>query len=262
MSDEKELQEKSIDEKKDPVITVEGLYVSFGKHLVLEDINFQIMAGSFLAIIGPNGSGKSTLIKAILGLVRPTSGRIKLLGRELGEFHQWWRIGYVPQKAIHVDPIFPITVREVVGLGRAAWKKYPRWLGKGDREKIMEALGKVHMETFAHRRLTELSGGQQQRVFIARAIVNEPDVLFLDEPTTGVDVKAQDEFYDLLGGLNDHGITIVMVTHDIGVLNKHVKQVACLNRTLVFHGSHDEFCSSREVMAKILGENHLIGHRH
>ncbi len=245
-----------------PVVNVEGLYVAFGEHLVLEDINLKIMPGSFLAVIGPNGSGKSTLIKAILGLVRPTRGRITLLGEELSEFHQWWRIGYVPQKAIHVDPIFPITVKEVVGLGRAAKKNHPRWLGKEDRLKVMEALKKVHMEPLANRRLTELSGGQQQRVFIARAIVNEPDVLFLDEPTTGVDVRSQDEFYDMLGDLNSHGITIVMVTHDIAVLNKHVKQVACLNRTLVFHGSHEEFCSSKEVMAKFLGEDHFIGHRH
>ena len=229
---------------------------------MLEDITLSIRKGDFLAIIGPNGSGKSTLLKVILGLATPRRGKVSILGKDLASFREWWRIGYVPQKALHVDPVFPITVEEVVGLGRAAKKLHPRWLTKVDKYAICSALKRVHMESLAQKRLYELSGGQQQRVFIARAIVNDPDVLFLDEPTTGVDVKAQDEFYSMLGELNSQGITIVMVTHDIAVLNRHVKQVACLNRTLVFHGSHQEFCSSKEVMSQFLGEDHLIGHRH
>ena len=245
-----------------PVIQIQDVSLSYGSHVVLEDITLSINKGDFVAIIGPNGSGKTTLLKVILGLVRPDKGTIYILKRDLESFHEWWRIGYVPQKALHIDPIFPITVEEVVGLGRAARKAHPRWLTQQDRQKIYSALKRVRMDALARKRLYELSGGQQQRVFIARAIVNDPDVLFLDEPTTGVDVRAQDDFYNMLGELNRHGITIVMVTHDIAVLNKHVKQVACLNRTLVFHGSHEEFCSSKEVMSQFLGEDHLIGHRH
>lgn len=253
---------RGVTEATSPVVRVMGVHHRFGSHLVLEAVNLEILQGDFLAVIGPNGSGKSTLLKIILGLLKPERGKVELFGRAIRDFHQWWRMGYVPQKAIHADPIFPITVEEVVGLGLAARKHHPRWITPRDRERIIKALETVQLAGLAKNRLFELSGGQQQRVFIARAIVNDPDILFLDEPTTGVDVKAQDEFYEMLGRLNQKGITIVMITHDIAVLDKHVKKVACLNRTLVFHGTHDEFCSSKEVMTQFLGRGHIIGHRH
>jgi len=245
-----------------PVVEVRGCSLSYGGHRVLEDVTFSIMHGDFLAIIGPNGSGKTTLLRVILGLERPGEGQIRILGRDLDHFKEWWRIGYVPQKAIHIDPIFPISAEEVVGLGRACKKRPPRWLSSDDIDVIHQALSRVGMEGMNKRRLSDLSGGQQQRIFIARAIVNNPDILFLDEPTTGVDVKAQDTFYEMLKELNSQGITIVMVTHDIGVVNRYVTKVACLNRRLVFHGTHDEFCSSSKVRALIPGDNHLILHRH
>ncbi len=245
-----------------PLIIVKGLYFSYGEQLILENINLEINAGDFLAILGPNGSGKSTLLKLILGLLRPEQGEIFLFGKPIGKFREWWRLGYVPQRAIaKVDPVFPVTVEEVVSFGLLAKKRFPRFLTSRDREAIQKALLRVEMEGFSKRRLCELSGGQQQRVFIARAIVSEPQVLLLDEPTTGVDVATQERFYDLLGEFNRRGLTIVIVTHDIGIVNKHVKQVACLNRRLVYHGTHEEFCSSPRLK-EFVGEHHLVIHRH
>ncbi len=245
-----------------PLISIKNLYFSYGEKLVLEDINLEVHAGDFLAVLGPNGSGKSTLLKLILGLLRPKKGEIRLFGQPVAEFKEWWRLGYVPQRATaQVDPVFPVTVAEVVSFGLLSKKRFPRFMRARDWEAVRAALAKVEMAPYFNRRLAELSGGQQQRVFIARAIVAEPEVLLLDEPTTGVDVSTQERFYDLLGELNQKGLTIVIVTHDIGIVNKHVKQVACLNRRLVYHGTHEEFCSSPRLR-EFVGEHHLVIHRH
>jgi zinc transport system ATP-binding protein len=249
-------------EKASTLVKIEHLNFSYQDQLVLRDITFDIKHGDFLAVIGPNGSGKSTLIKLILRLISPDSGHINILGRPVEAFSDWGMIGYVPQKAAHIDPIFPITVKEVIALGRLSGKKLPRWLNKKDRDAAREAAHLVGMDAYHDRRIGALSGGQQQRVFIARAIVNRPRLLFLDEPATGIDVNAQDEFYEMLDSLNRQGITIVLVTHDIGIVNKHVDKVACLNQNLVFHGTHDEFCSSAKAKELIPGEHHLILHRH
>ncbi len=244
------------------LVQVEHLFFAYRQRNVLEDINLSIKEGDFLAIIGPNGSGKSTLIKLILGVLAPAEGKITLFGSPIEEFHQWYLVGYVPQKATHVDPLFPISVEEVVGLGLLAAKSPPRWLASRDRAAIEKALEEVGMAGYAGSRIGDLSGGQQQRVFIARAIVNRPSILFLDEPTTGIDTAAQSDFYALLDSLNRSGITIVLITHDIGVVTRHVNKVACLNKRLVYHGTHEEFCSSPRARALIPGEDHLILHRH
>jgi zinc transport system ATP-binding protein len=148
-------------------------------------------------------------------------------------------------------------------MGVLSKKRFPKIFKYRDREAIEIALERVDMSKFGKRRIGELSGGQQQRVFIARAIVNEPEILFLDEPTAGVDASTQQRFYEMLDMLNkEHDITIVMVTHDVGVVTKHVNKIACLNQRLVFHGTHDEFCSSHVVQVIVRGEHHLVCHRH
>ena len=244
------------------LISIQNLYFAYHDQLVLEDINLEIHAGDFLAILGPNGSGKSTLLRLILGLLKPKRGHIYLFGQEVSHFKEWWRIGYVPQRATyHVDPVFPVSVKEVVEMGRLSRKKFPRFLNAEDEEAVLKALREVKMEDYLNRRISQLSGGQQQRVFIARAIVSEPEILLLDEPTTGVDAATQERFYDMLADLNQRGLTIVIVTHDIGIVNRHVRQVACLNRRLIYHGTHEEFCSSPRLM-EIIGDHHLVIHRH
>ncbi len=244
------------------LIKVEGVWFYRNDHLILKDIYLEIKEGDFLAIIGPNGAGKTTLLKIILGLLKPQKGLIKILDVERDRFTQRHLLGYVPQKATHTDTLFPICAKEVVALGLLSAKKFPKWFSHKDKSKIDSALKKVGMEEFKNVRLSHLSGGQQQRIFIARAIVNNPRILFLDEPTAGIDALAQEEFYDMLKELHNQGITIVMVTHDIGVVNKYVNKVACLNQKLVFHGTHEEFCSSPKAQELIPGEHHLVIHRH
>jgi zinc transport system ATP-binding protein len=246
-----------------PLISVENISFGFNGLQVLQDVSFTISPGDFVALIGPNGSGKTTLIRIILGLLKPSRGRILLMGEDPVRFSQWNRIGYVPQKATHLDPYFPASVREVVAMGLLSRKSFPRFLTRQDEAAIDRALEQVDMQTLKRRRIGELSGGQQQRVFIARAIVNGPDVLFLDEPTAGVDADTQTRFYDMLADLNRKiGLTIVLITHDFGIITRHVNKVACLNQRLFFHGTHDEFCSSSVVQELLHGEHHLVCHRH
>ena len=239
--------------------------VSFGYDgvPVLLDINLTIRERDFLAIIGPNGSGKTTLVKVALGLLKPSSGTVEIFGKSLGEFADWRQIGYIPQKATHIDPFFPASVEEVVAMALMSNRRPGSVSGREGREKILRALGEVGMEEFRKWPVGRLSGGQQQRVFIARALVTSPRVLVLDEPTTGVDAATQTSFYDLLDRLNQQeGLTIVLVTHDIGIVNKHVTRVACLNQRLVYHGSHEDFCRS-EVFRDIVSRgDHLISHEH
>jgi zinc transport system ATP-binding protein len=247
----------------DILISIEDVSFSYGNTKVLDRVRFPIRRGDFLSIIGPNGSGKTTLIKIILGLLIPSEGRIQIFGEKGSSFSRWEKLGYVPQKATHVDPYFPVSVKEVVEMGLVSSRKLRRTKTKSDEERIRRALHQVGMEVYEDWRIGKLSGGQQQRVFIARAIVNQPHILFLDEPTTGVDAETQEHFYDMLDQLNKKGsITIVLITHDIGVVNKHVNQVACLHQTLQYHGSHEEFCQS-EIFKKIITEgHHVISHRH
>jgi zinc transport system ATP-binding protein len=241
------------------LIDVQGVSFSFGSRLVLEDVSLPIRERDFLAIIGPNGSGKTTLVKIILGLIVPDRGRVMILGRPSADFGDRSLLGYIPQKATHFDPLFPASVREVVGMA-------VRRSGRGRKEEegaVSAALGVVGLAGFERRRIGALSGGEQQRVFIARALVRRPRLLFLDEPTAGVDAATQADFYGLLGRLNrDQGITIVLVTHDIGIIDKHVNRVACLNRKLVYHGSHAEFCSAELARGLVAGGDHLVLHRH
>ncbi|MGA1864769.1 MAG: metal ABC transporter ATP-binding protein [bacterium] len=250
-------------EARDIQISVKGVDFSYGSTKVLSDISFEIRQGDFLAILGPNGSGKTTLIKLVLGLLPLSEGEIVLFGQTIRTFAKWKSIGYVPQNATHIDHFFPASVKEVVSMGLISGKKFPRFLRRNDYALIDKALEKVDMKGIKDRRIGELSGGQQQRVFIARAVVNQPEILILDEPTAGVDAATQTHFYDMLNLLNKQlGITIVLITHDIGAVTRYVTKVACLNQRLVFHGTHEEFCQSSEVEKFIRGEQHLISHRH
>ena len=244
------------------LVRVEGISFQYDSMPVLEEVSFSIDEGDFLAILGPNGSGKTTLIKLILGLFRPTKGRVLLMGKPTEEFSSWSKIGYVPQKATHIDPFFPASAREVVAMAFLPGHPAARPGRREEDEAVGLALERVGMAAFRNRPIGSLSGGQQQRVIIARAIVNAPEVLFLDEPTAGVDAATQGLFYDMLHRLNEgQRITIILVTHDIGIVNKHVTKVACLNQRLVFHGSHADFCQS-EAFRTMLTNGHLVSHTH
>lgn len=244
------------------LITVRNVDFSYDGGRVLSDISLSICRGDFLAIIGPNGSGKTTLIKIILGLLKPAQGEILLMGEPVSRFKNWQKIGYIPQKATHIDPFFPASVREVVAMALFSNRKTLGLSRKKGEAAIGDALRHVGMEAFKSSPVGSLSGGQQQRVFIARALVTSPEILFLDEPTTGVDAETQDRFYGMLDRLNKkEGMTIVLITHDIGIVNKHITQVACLNQKLVYHGSHEDFCRSDAFKAMLSG-GHLVSHEH
>jgi zinc transport system ATP-binding protein len=245
------------------LIALRGVTFSYNGTPVLVDIDLTIEAGDFLAIIGPNGSGKTTLVKIILGLLRPSSGEVEIFGQSPAAFTGWNRIGYVPQKATHIDPFFPASVEEVVGMALLSGRGRRSLPSREARVQVHRALELVGMADFGREPIGRLSGGQQQRVFIARALVTSPRVLFLDEPTTGVDAETQAAFYDMLGRLNrSENLTIVLVTHDIGIVNKHVNRVACVNQKLVYHGDHAEFCRSAAFREMIEHGDHLISHEH
>ncbi|WP_307340291.1 metal ABC transporter ATP-binding protein [Caldalkalibacillus uzonensis] len=235
------------------------------KTKVLEDVNLTMTRGDFLGLVGPNGSGKSTLIKIILGLLHSPTGEVKLFGQPISTFKDWSKVGYVSQKANSFNTGFPATVYEVVATGLFGKMGLFRWIGKQEKEQIMHAIKLVGLEDLAHRNIGKLSGGQQQRTFIARALVSTPELLILDEPTVGVDADSVSRFFDLLEQLNQElGISLLLVSHDIGVITDKVKQVACLNKKLFFHGDPHEFVQNQDaILATAYGHHvRILEHSH
>lgn len=234
--------QKAVKQSEGLVLKIDDLSFSFGNTHALYRVTLSVNKGDFVGIIGPNGSGKTTLLNLILGLYPVQKGRIEICGESISSFHDWRKIGYVPQKAASIQENFPATVEEVIETGLLSAKNIPRRYSAKDREKVMVVLKKVKMEQYRDRRIGELSGGQQQRVLIARALIGEPELLILDEPTTGIDQLTQERFYDLLGILNKEGITILLVTHELGRITHYVNRIASLNTTLEFFGNHEQFC--------------------
>lgn len=246
-------------------IEIQDLSYRYEHEYVLENINLRIEQGSFLGIVGPNGSGKSTLLKLILGLLKKQKGEIRLFGEDINRFKDWAKIGYVSQKANSFNTGFPATVYEVVKSGLTKKIGLFHKMKKADQAKVLAAIESVGMLRFCKRNIGELSGGQQQRVFIARALVSDPRLLILDEPTVGVDAENVRSFYEMLGELNKKmGITLVLVTHDIGTITDKVTHVACLNKHLYFHGKTREFEEMNQSgMSSFYGYDlHLLAHEH
>ncbi len=230
-----------------PVVELRHVTVAYEDHIALEDVNLQVPRGSFVAIIGPNGAGKTTLLRVILGLVKPLSGTVRVFGKAPWEMREERkRIGYVPQ-VLSVDLAFPISAGEVVLMGRYGRIGLVRRPSREDVEAARRAMARVGVAELWGRHFGRLSGGQRQRVLLARALANEPDLLILDEPTTGVDVAATDTVYSLLRQFHDEGMTIIVVSHDVGVVATFVDAVACVNRRLIVHGRPDEVLGSDEL---------------
>ncbi len=224
------------------VVEIEHLTVEYPGVRALDDVSFSVNEGDFLGIIGPNGAGKSTLFASILGLNKKYNGTIKFFGTDIKNSKDYLNlIGYVPQKPIF-EKNFPATVNDVV---RMSLKK------KSDEKKIDQLLQQLWIHELGNRRIGELSGGQQQRVFIAKALVNNPQLLILDEPVTGIDQQSTELFYSILKELNSkQKITIIWSSHDLDAVNRLANNVACLNRTLFFHGESDEFFENDELVKK------------
>ncbi len=224
-----------------PIINVDNLSYYYDSFPALDHISFSVEKGDFLGIIGPNGAGKTTLFQCILGIMSNFSGEINLFGSNVKQNKKiLQRIGYVPQKK-SVEQTFPATVSEIISLGV---------IGKDiKKESIESAIEFVELGSYRNKRIGELSEGQQQRVIIAKALVKQPELLILDEPTTGIDSVAQNKFYDLLTRLNkDRGITIVWSSHDMNAVEKLASKVACIDRKLFFHGESEDFFGNEERM--------------
>lgn len=230
---------------------------------ILQNINFCVKRGDYVAVIGPNGGGKSTLVKLLLGLLKSTDGTIELFGKEQSDFKEYCKIGYVPQRAEGIDVSFPISVEEVIGLGLAYKSSLFKRSSADEAMQIQSVMEKMDILELKNRRISDLSGGQRQRVMIARALVSRPQILILDEPNAGVDTHSQRKFYDLLKELNEkEKITILFVTHDLGVIADDVKSVLCINQTLFVHDDAHEILNCSE-MSKLYGmDTHLVCHHH
>jgi zinc transport system ATP-binding protein len=217
------------------IVRLKDIRVNYSDIPALEDVTLSIFQYDFLGIIGPNGGGKSTLLKVILGLVKPASGSVSVFGKPPEQARS--RIGYVSQHYAF-DRDFPASVQDVVMMGRYGKTGLFRHYDRQDITAAEKALERVEMLEHRGKQIGRLSGGQQQRVFIARALVAEPKLLLLDEPTASIDPTMQTEFYELLEELKKN-LTIVMVTHDIGAVSVYVDKIACLNRQLYYHGSKE-----------------------
>ncbi|HOO31920.1 MAG TPA: ABC transporter ATP-binding protein [Thermotogota bacterium] len=222
----------------DYAIQIDNLTVSYGMNIVLNDISIKIPKGEMTAVLGPNGGGKTTLLKTILGLIKPETGKIRILGREIRQVREEGLVGYVPQ-ATSFDRKFPIKVEEVVlsGTTKKNWIPFKKYT-KSDYEKTELALKKIGLYELRSKQIGQLSGGQLQKVLIARALVHEPKILLLDEPTASIDTNTKNQIYGLLNELLPD-ISIIVVTHDLMAISSYFNTVACLNKKIHYHGSRE-----------------------
>ncbi len=235
-------------------LNVENLCVKADDRHLIENITFSVEEGKIVAIIGPNGAGKTTLIKAILGLIPYETGSVHLFGRPFRLKSSYIRVGYVPQQ-LEFDRTFPLTVSELLRFSVPPLYLLPFLKKKREeREYIGRQLKTVGAQDLRDRTVGSLSGGELQRVMIAKAIVNEPRILFLDEPASGVDIEGQERFYDLVKRLNkERGLTVILISHDLNVVYRFADEVLCINRRLVCTGRPEEALTD-EVIKSVYGE--------
>ena len=230
-------------------LEVSGIRKSFGQRDVFRDVSFSVDPGEIIAIIGPNGSGKTTLIKSILGLITKDKGEVLVYGKPLSVSLN--QIGYLPQ-SLQFDRSLPITVREFLELSL---------INKKNSQAVEEKLMEVDMRDKSEAMLGTLSGGQLQRVMIARAILNDPKILFLDEPVTGIDIEAEKNFYQLIEHLNKkHGMTVIFISHELELVYDFASQVVCLNKSLVCNGVPRKVLTP-ELLEKLYGGG-MSHHQH
>jgi zinc transport system ATP-binding protein len=246
------------------LIELEHVHASLDGRTVLEDITFSLDEHMFLGVVGPNGAGKTTLLRVILGLVKPDSGRVRVLGMTPEELkHELHHIGYMPQTVLF-DPTFPASVFDVVMMGRTCCIGRMRFARRTDREAVRRSIERVGLGSLEKRPIGELSGGEQKRAFLARALCAETHILLLDEPTAGLDLPAQDQFMRLLTELKEGlALSVVFVSHDVNVLARYADELVCINRGMHLHGRPQDVLDSRKLAEAYRCEfDFLIGAAH
>lgn len=238
------------------IVDFRDVTCAYDERAVLLGVNLNIRAGQFAGLIGPSGSGKTTIMRAILGGVTPRYGAVEVFGKPVTSRRTPVGIGYVPQLET-VDWNFPVTVEEVVLMGRAMQAGVWPWPSRIERNRMMAVLERLGIADLAKRHIRQLSGGQQQRVFLARALISNPRLLLLDEPTSGVDIKTRDDILHLLMDINAEGVTILMTSHELNAVAAHLPWVICLNRQIVAEGPPEEVFTS-EVLSRTYGTELLV----
>jgi manganese/zinc/iron transport system ATP- binding protein len=230
-------------------INVKNLTISYNKKPAIKGINLKIEPGNIIGIIGPNGAGKSTLLKGILGLLQKDTGEVKINGEDMGKVKN--RIAYIPQKE-QFDWDFPINVSDVVMMGRYPYISLFGIPSANDRKIVEASLKKIEMEEYSGTQIRNLSGGQQQRVFLARALAQQSDIYFLDEPFVGVDAKTEKAIFDLIKELKEKGKTILIVHHDLNKVREYFDKVILINQTLIAFGDTEKVFTP-EMIEKTYG---------
>lgn len=245
-----------------PIIECEKVSFRYGNDQVLQDISFAVKPGDYVGLVGGNGSGKTTLLKILLGLLISERGEVRVFGVAVGSFQDWEKIGYVPQNVFRGDLGFPATVREVIESGHLRGVDFWCRFGSKHCDDVEEAARRAGITHLLSKRIGELSGGERQRVFIARALVSRPELLVLDEPTTGIDAETEEKFYAFLEELNVSGMTIILVSHDLEAVARRVKTVLCLNRRLVCFGKPASLKQNEVLRALYGSEKNTPHHEH
>jgi len=246
------------------IVEVKKVCIRYGAIEAVCSVSLEVAAGDYVALVGPNGSGKTTLLKAMLNLLPLTEGAISLYGTPCRQFRDWNKIGYVPQVSRNLHKGFPATVKEIVASGLLSTKSIPRRISRQDAAAVEQAMETVGIADMGERLIDQSPGGQQQRVYLARAMVNNPDMLLLDEPTAAIDPATREQFYKTLCDVNrTGGKTVVLISHDAGHVGHYANKLAYLDKHLVFFGAFSDFCTSPE-MTKYFGSHiqHLICGQH
>jgi zinc transport system ATP-binding protein len=249
--------------QKTPVLEFNHVDITRTNDVVIQDATFTINQGDYVGIVGPNGGGKTTLLHAIFGFLPIKNGSIYLFSQKIQTFTEWDRIAYVPQGAIYFDTNFPLTVTELVGLGRITRDKIGRPLKKTDWTAVHECLDLMGISDIAEKRIGSLSGGQKQRMFIAKALVRNPEILILDEPVAGIDATGLENFYKLLSDLNlRKNLTILIVSHDLSSVFCRMTKLLCVNRKVYMSDITREI-DPNIVLKKVYGDHfHFVFHEH
>ena len=245
-------------ERGRPIVELADVSGGYRHTLAIDHVSLKLWPAQFLAVVGPNGGGKTTLLRTILGRLRPREGRVTLNGRPANGSSPA-SVGYVPQLE-QIDLNFPITVEEVVLMGLSPRQRWYRRTGAADRGRARETMRRLNLLELRHRQIRELSGGQQQAAFIARALLGDPELILLDEPASGLDMRSRDELVHFLHEINHSGVAILITSHDLNWVAAHLPWVVCLNRRIIAEGEPQEVFTPRVLGETYKGEMVVFQH--